>query len=303
MRCLLFVPCELSATITGNEKLMKRAVTVRSEISRQGKGLFSGVPSKITFVPADAGHGVVFQRVDIPDAPLIPASLDNVKGTPRCTVLGEGHASIQTVEHLLAALAACGVDNLLIKIDAQEVPIFDGSSLTFIEMIENAGLVDLEVSSPIYKVKSPVYWSQGDIHLVALPSDVYKISYTMHYPKSNFLGSQFFSEQVTPENFKKEIAPCRTFSLYEEIMPFIEKGLLKGGSLDNAVIIKEDRVMNPEGLRFRDEMARHKALDLIGDLSLIGVPFLAHIIAIKSGHFANNEFAKVLFNHIKMEIS
>jgi UDP-3-O-[3-hydroxymyristoyl] N-acetylglucosamine deacetylase len=283
--------------------LFKKSNTVKCEVSRQGSGLFSGLPVRITFAPAPLGCGIIFQRVDLPGSPTIEANISSVKATPRCTILGIGDTYVQTVEHVLAALTACGVDNLLIKIDAPEVPIFDGSSLTFIDMIDEAGLCELSMDTPAYKVSRPLFWASDDMQIVALPSEVYKISYTMHYPQSKFLGSQFYSLEVTEEAFKRDIAPCRTFSIYEEILPYIEKGFLKGGSLENAVIIKEDKVMNPDGLRFPDEMARHKVLDLIGDLSLVGVPFIAHIIAVRSGHFANNAFAKELLNHIKMEIS
>ena len=282
---------------------LKQASTLSREVVRKGVGLFSGVEAQVRFLPAPAGHGIVFQRVDLDGSPFLPAQLHNVRGTPRCTILGSGDVCIQTVEHLLAALAAFGVDNLLVQLSGPEVPVFDGSSLEFVKMIEESGVVLLDDHSSIYQLSQPIYWSEGDVQIVALPSEEYKISYTLHYPQSQLLSSQFFSVQVNDRQFKKEIAPCRTFSLYEEILPFIEKGLLKGGSLDNAVIVKDDKVMNPDGVRFPNEMARHKALDMIGDLSLVGVPFVAHVIAIRSGHYANNAFAKELLHHIQLEIS
>ncbi len=226
-----------------------------------------------------------------------------MQGTPRCTLIGTDGVCVQTVEHILAALRAFEIDNVRIEISGPEVPIFDGSSARFVEMIQTAGIVDLDGKKNIYSIEAPVFWSQGDIHLIALPSHEYRISYTLHYPYSSAIGSQFYSVKVDQEHFEKEIAPCRTFSVYEEIAPMIEKGLVKGGSLENAVIIKDNQVINPEGLRFPDEMVRHKVLDLIGDLSLVPVPFIAHIIAIRSGHASNNAFAKELFNHIKMENS
>ena len=227
--------------------------------------------------------------------------LECVQGTPRCTILGQDGVYVQTVEHILAALKAFKIDNALIEISGAEVPIFDGSSLPFVEMLHSAGTVEQEKRKTVYTITSPVFWSQGDIHLVALPSDEYRVTYTLHYPHCSLIGSQFCSVVVNQDSFEKEIAPCRTFSIYEEIAPMIEKGLVKGGRLDNAVIIKENRVINPEGLRFADEMVRHKVLDLIGDLSLVPVSFLAHIIAVRSGHSSNNAFAKELFNHIRAE--
>ena len=284
-----------------NPPKVKKSKTLASEVSRVGVGLFTGIDCQIKFRPLNDGKGIFFQRMDLPGFPILPARFDYVNSTPRCTIIGHDGVSIQTVEHLLAALFAFGVDNLLIQLTGPEVPIFDGSSKMFIEMIEEAGLCEIEHYTPVYQLDKPIYWSKGDIHIIALPSDELKISYSLHYPQSKLIGSQFFSISIDSNSFKNEISACRTFSLYEEIAPFIEKGLLKGGSLDNAVLIKEDQVMNPDGLRFSNEMVRHKILDMIGDLSLLGFPFQAHLIAIKSGHAANNAFARELYNHKKRE--
>lgn len=282
---------------------LKTQKTLKDSVSAEGIGVFTGEKVSIRICPAEKDAGIIFQRVDLSNKPILPAKLEFVQGTPRCTVIGDNGVCVQTVEHILAAFKAYGIDNALIQISGSEVPIFDGSSLRFVELIEEAGVVELESKKNVYFVDAPIFWSQGDIHIIALPSHEYRISYTLHYPHSQFIGSQFYSVVVDQEHFKNEIAPCRTFSIYEEIAPMIEKGLVKGGSLENAVIIKENAVANPEGLRFSDEMVRHKVLDLIGDLSLVPVPFLAHIIAIRSGHASNNAFAKELFNHIKMENS
>ncbi len=240
--------------------------------------------------------------MDLPHQPILAARSEYVQGTPRCTIIGNGTDSVQTVEHLLAALRAYDIDNVLIEITGCEVPIFDGSSRHFIAMIEEGGICELEGEKEVVRLKNPIFWSQGDIHLIALPSEEYRISYTLHYPHSKTIGTQFYTFSLDEERFKNEIASCRTFSIYEEIAPMIEKGLVKGGSLDNAVIIKGDEVVNPGGLRYADEMVRHKVLDLIGDLSLVP-PFLAHVIAVRSGHASNNAFAKQLFKQIKMENS
>ncbi len=279
----------------------KKSATLVKRVSRSGKGLFSGVSATITFCPSEAGSGVSFQRTDLPGAPILRASFNNVKSTPRCTILGSDEVTVQTVEHVLAALAAYGIDNILIQIDGPEVPIFDGSSIEFVSMIEEAGVAQFDSDAPWFSIEKPVYWSQGDIHIVAIPSNEYRISYTLSYPQSELIKSQFYSFLVSPEAFKNEIASSRTFSLYEEIMPYIEKGYLKGGSLENAVIIKDHKVMNPDGLRHPDEMVRHKILDMLGDLFLLGFNLQVHIIAIRSGHYANNAFAKELFNQVKTE--
>lgn len=294
-------PCELSALKDCRVAPFKiKQRTLRGSVSAAGIGLFTGEKISITLCPAEANSGIVFKRVDLPEQPVLPARSDYVQATPRCTIIGSGNVIVQTVEHLLAALRAYNIDNILIEISGGEVPIFDGSSRHFVELIEKAGICELDVERELYRLRAPIFWSQGDTHLIALPCDEYRISYTLHYPHSSTIGTQFYSFVLDQERFKNEIASCRTFSIYEEIALMIEKGLVKGGSLENAIIIKGDAIVNPEGLRFPDEMARHKILDLIGDLSLVP-PFLAHVVAVRSGHASNNAFAKELLNHIKME--
>lgn len=296
-------PCE-QLTVKNSSATPKKTkqCTLLRRVSATGIGLFSGEKVSISLCPAPANTGVVFKRVDLPGSPILPARAEYVQGTPRCTIIGNGKVFVQTVEHLLAALRAYDVDNVLIEISNCEVPIFDGSSLHFVDMIEQAGICELEEEKEWIRLQKPLFWSQGNIHLIALPSDEYRISCTVHYPHSKVIGTQFYTFLIGSKRFKNEIAPSRTFSIYEEIAPMIEKGLVKGGSLENAVVIKEDKVVNPEGLRFPDEMARHKILDLIGDLSLVP-PFLAHVIAVRSGHASNNDFAKQIINHIKAENS
>ena len=282
---------------------LKKQRTLGAAVSTEGVGLFTGEKVSICLKPSLDESGIVFQRTDLPHRPILPAKLEYVQGTPRCTIIGDNGVVVQTVEHILAALKGCEIDHVLIEISGAEVPIFDGSSTRFIEMIQEAGIVELQGRRTIYSIETPMFWSQGEIQLIALPSHEYRISYVLDYPHSTAIGTQFYSIAVNQESFEKEIASCRTFSIYEEIAPLIEKGFIKGGSLDNAIIVKENQVINPGGLRFSDEMVRHKILDLIGDLSLVPVPFLAHIIAICSGHTSNNAFAKELFKHIKMENS
>jgi UDP-3-O-[3-hydroxymyristoyl] N-acetylglucosamine deacetylase len=277
--------------------------TLSESVSSSGIGLFTGEEVSIRICPAKSDTGILFQRVDLPQKPVLPARLEFVEQTPRCTILSKEGVVVQTVEHILAALRACEVDNALIEISGPEIPIFDGSAAPFIELIEKGGIVTQEGVKRVLRVVSPICWTKGDVHIVALPSDEYRISYTLHYPHSEFIGTQYYSFSVSQESFKKEIAPCRTFSLYEEIAPMIDQGLIKGGSLENAVIIREGVVINPEGVPFPDAMVRHKILDMIGDLSLVGVPFLAHIVAIRSGHASNTAFARELLNHFKMEYS
>ncbi|WP_420421918.1 UDP-3-O-acyl-N-acetylglucosamine deacetylase [Simkania sp.] len=288
------LPDEMSSSRKHQRSLKKPA-------SMDGIGLFTGAKTELTLRPAPEGTGILFQRMDLPNKPTLAANVENVLETPRCTILGNSEFQIQTVEHILSTLKAFDLDNVIIEIDGPEVPSCDGSALAFVDMIQKAGVLSQTATKKVYHLETPVFWSKGDVHLVALPAEEFRISYTLNYPNSELLKSQFYTVHVNEETYKQEIAPARTFSLYEEVVPLIEKGNIKGGRLDNAVIIKGDSILNPEGVRYRDEMVRHKILDLIGDLSLVGDSFHAHVIAIRSGHFSNTSFARELVNNFKME--
>jgi UDP-3-O-[3-hydroxymyristoyl] N-acetylglucosamine deacetylase len=275
--------------------------TLKKETSLSGVGLFTGEKVNLTLKPAPINSGIVFQRIDLPDRPKFFANLDFVKETPRCTIIGNEKVSILTVEHLLSALSAYEIDNLLIEIDGSEIPVGDGSSQIFVDLIENGQIEEQSAYKKIIKIKKAMYWSKGDVHIVALPSDSYRISYLLHYPHSDLLKSQYYTAIIDRETYKESIAPCRTFSIYEEIEPLLKKGFIKGGGLNNAVIIKDNKILNPDGIRFPEEMARHKILDLVGDLSLIGGKIYGHIIAIRSGHFSNISFAKMVLKSITIE--
>lgn len=283
------------------EIIVRKQRTLKDYAFFSGIGIHTGKEVGLRFCPAKEGTGIVFKRTDLPSQPIIPATVEYVQDTSRSTTIGIKDVRIHTVEHVLSAIKAYKIDNLCIEITSIEPPVGNGSSDVFVEMIEKAGVREQEHIVPIVKIQQPVYWSEGDIHLVALPSPDYRISYTLSYPNSSFLRSQFYSILINEENFKKEIAPCRTFSLYKEISFLIDMGLIKGGSLDNAVVIKDDVIFSKGGLFFPDEMARHKILDLIGDLSLIGFDFYAHIIAIRSGHASNFAFAQRLLTYITTE--
>ena len=288
-------PTAAETVLTVGARLQR---TLGHTVSYSGIGVHTGEDVVMQLIPAEPGTGIVFQRSDLPGQPLIPATVEYATGVARQTTLAVGNALIQTPEHVLAALRAYDLDNVIIALSSQEPPVGDGSSDIFVKMIESADIVEQEVEMPVVKLQQPLAYSDGDVQLVAIPSDEFRISYTLHYPNSPVLGSQFFSSEVTSETFSKEIAPCRTFCLYEEISYLIDQGLIKGGTLDNAVVIKDDAILSKGGLRFPDEAVRHKVLDLIGDLSLIGIPLLAHVIAIRSGHRHNVAFARKLFNHL-----
>lgn len=286
--------CKNSTSLeTGQlNKLERRQRTLARPVSFSGIGIHTGKVVSMRFLPSAEHTGIKFKRIDLPSQPEIPATVEYVVDTSRSTILGLADVRVHTVEHVLAALRAFEIDNLCIEIDNLEPPVGNGSSDVFVEMIEEAGILEQEAKVPIASLSEPVYYSEKDIHIVALPSPEYRVSYTLSYPEHPLLKAQFHSFVLTSESFKKEIAPCRTFSLYKEISYLIDKGLIKGGSLDNAVVIHDEAVFSKGGLFFPDEMVRHKMLDLIGDLSLVGFPFLAHIIAIRSGHASNWQFAK-----------
>ncbi|MDF2550246.1 MAG: lpxC [Chlamydiales bacterium] len=279
--------------------------TLAREVSFQGVGLHTKASVTMSFLPAPAGSGIVFCRSDLPGSPLIPAHVRFVVDTSRSTTLAQGQASVTTVEHVLAALSAFEIDDLKIAISGEEPPGGSGSSDAFVAMIESAGVTFSEtkegarVPLATYAIQEPVYCQVGSSHLVAIPHPTFKISYTLHYPKAAAIGTQFFSGEITAALFKEQIAPCRTFSLFEDIRSLIQRGLIKGGSLENAVVIKNDVVFSKHGLHYEDEMVRHKVLDLIGDLSLVGLPFVAHVIAIASGHKSNCMLSNNLWNYFQ----
>ncbi len=268
--------------------------TLKKEVVFHGKSLFIGQDVVVRLIPASPNTGIIFRRTDLPGMPSISAKTEQVRDATRCTKVVEGEHSVQTIEHFMAAVRASEIDNLIVDISGPEMPIFDGSSQPFMQMIDEAGLVEQAEGKDLYVLDQPFSWSQGDTYLIALPAEEYRISYTLHYPQSPYLRSQYYSCVVKPDIFRTEIAPCRTFTLYQEIAPLIEKGLLKNAALDCGVVIDGEKVLNPEGVRFPDEMVRHKILDIIGDFALLGCTFNAHLIAIKTGHAANHTVAKEL---------
>ncbi len=281
-----------------------RQRTLKGEASLSGIGTHTGQKATVRLCPAEPNTGVVFQRVDLPGRPTIPATLQSLfDASRRNTTLGLGNVRIHTVEHLLSAVHAASVDNLRIEISGEEPPIDDGSARIFTALIEQTGFQEQDAPRRFGKLSQPVHWSQGDTHLIALPAPHFRISYTVHYPQSSLIGSQYLSLEIDAESYKNEIAAARTFALYEEIAQLKASGLIKGGSLENSVVVRGDTVLNEGGLRFPNEMVRHKILDLIGDFSLMGIPLQAHIIAIRSGHAANVAFAKAMMNHITLENS
>jgi len=259
--------------------------TVKRESTYSGIGLHTGNITSVTFKPAPPNSGIKFVRSDLPGKPGVEANIKNVISVARGTTLGNGSFQIQTVEHIMATLCGLGIDNLIVEVNAAEPPVADGSGLPFVETLEKAGLEEQNVEKDYFEITEPVEFSDGDVHLVVLPSDEFKVSTTIDY-KHHILKSQYGSFTITKEIFEKEIAPARTYCFEHEIESLKRRGLARGGSLENAVVIGQNGIHNKD-LRFPDEFVRHKILDLIGDVYLIGKPLRAHIIAIRCGHAAN----------------
>lgn len=279
-----------------SQNTLKRAVTFT------GIGIHTGHRVTLTFVPAKEGSGIVFKRTDLEGAPTIPATADYALDTSgRNTTIGIGDVKVHTVEHVLAALNAFEIDNVIVELDAPEPPVGNGSSDVFVDLIEEGGVESQNAPKPIFFLDQPLFLSEGSVHIVALPHPEFKISYTLHYPQVKTIGSQFHSLTISSESFKQELSACRTFALYKELKMLMDAGLIRGGSLDNAVVVHDDAIFSKEGLKFPNEMVRHKILDMVGDLSLTGFGIRAHIISICSGHATNVAFAKKLLNLIRME--
>ena len=271
---------------------MDKQRTLASSASLDGTALHTGEKVTLTLHPASPGHGFKFKRVDLPDQPLVEALVGNVKTVERSTTIVEGNVKIHTVEHVLSALTGMGVDNALIEMDANEPPIGDGSAGAFAALIKQAGVVEQNAPRSYIEPQEPVVLQTGESILTILPDPKFRISCTQVGPEGRF--TQYLSAEITPEFYEKEIASARTFVFYEDVKPLMDKGLIKGGSLENAVVARGDSVLSKEPLRFPDEFVRHKILDIIGDLSLTGRRLRGHIVAVKPGHGPNTELARIL---------
>ena len=271
---------------------MAQQQTLRRSVSFSGIGLHSGNRVNMTFAPGAPNSGIRFRRMDLDGKPELEARAELVVDTNRSTTLGRGALKIQTVEHVLAALAGCEIDNAVVEIDANEPPIADGSAREYVRMIDSAGAAPMaEVREP-YRVKDAIELQVGDAMVSVFPHDKLKISCTSADRGNRF--TEFYSIEITPDNWRKEIAHARTFCFFEEIEYLYRSGLIKGGSLENAVVIRDDAVLTNEPLRYPEEFVRHKILDIVGDLALLGRPLQAHIIAIRPSHQSNVETVKAI---------
>ncbi|MDB6124094.1 MAG: lpxC [Pedosphaera sp.] len=246
----------------------------------------------MTFLSAPPGTGIRFRRMDREGKPEIEARVENVIETNRSTTIGRGNVKVHTVEHILATFAGYGIDNAIVELDANEPPIADGSAREYCKMIEAAGIVSQPERRDVFTVTEPIELQMGETEMALFPDDVFKITCTSSDKQGRF--TQFFSVELNPKTWERDIAHARTFCFYEEIEYLIKNGLIKGGSLENAVVVRDDAVLTTEPLRYPNEFVRHKILDIIGDLSLIGRPMTGHLIAVKPSHTANCELARLI---------
>ena len=275
--------------------------TIRQERSIKGKSLHTGEEVTLTLKPADANAGYVFRRVDLYGKPEIRPFASNVTELVRSTTISNGNEKVHTVEHVLSALAGCGIDNAIIELDASEPPILDGSARPFVNLIFEAEPVEQEADRSFFELKEAVSVTSGNRSMIALPHDGFRVTCTSADDRGSHV--QHLSVDLDPETFVAQVAPARTFTLYEDIEELLKLGKIRGGSLDSAIVIKGDKILSKEPLRFEDEFVRHKILDIVGDLSLLGKPLRAHIIAVRPGHSLNSDLTSKLHEVISKKDS
>lgn len=280
-----------------SEQNKARQHTIAKEVSYSGIGLHSGKEVLMTFKPAAADVGIIFVRTDLPGRPEIKALAENVSSTVKATTLSANGAEVFTVEHLMSALAMMAIDNIYIEMSSPEPPVTDGSAKVFCELLEEAGLQEQEAERKVYAVDKAFTVYDGDRYIAVLPYDGYRISFTS-INKHPMLGTQYFDILLDKESYQKEIMPARTVAFTHELEMLRKMGLGLGGSLENVVVFDEEKILSVP--RFADELIRHKILDVIGDLYLVG-PIKAHVIAVKTGHAFNSQIAKQIQAYRKKE--
>jgi UDP-3-O-[3-hydroxymyristoyl] N-acetylglucosamine deacetylase / 3-hydroxyacyl-[acyl-carrier-protein] dehydratase len=267
--------------------------TLAKSASLKGTSLHTGEEVSVTLKPAPIDHGIKFKRTDLSDEPTVEARIENIRLVERATTLAEGNVKVHTVEHLLSALHGMGVDNAIVEMNGNELPIADGSSRAYVELIKKCGLEEQSAYAKVFEIRDTLHieTKSGSI-LILVPDEKFRISCTQVGPEGRF--TQYYSTEITPEIYEKEIAHARTFVFFEDVKPLLDKGLIRGGSLETAIVIRGDSLMSKEPLRYPDEFVRHKILDIIGDLFLAGCRLRGHIIAVKPGHAANSELTKAI---------
>ncbi|MBW1642047.1 MAG: UDP-3-O-acyl-N-acetylglucosamine deacetylase [Deltaproteobacteria bacterium] len=269
--------------------------TIAKSVSISGVGLHSGKKVNLTINPAPSNHGIKFKRTDLPDSPYINAHFNMIVDTSLATVIGFNGFIISTIEHIMAAFSGLSIDNALVELDAHEVPVMDGSANPFTFIIQEAGIVKLDAPRYYFVIKEPIIHTDNDKSVTMYPSNNFKISYTIDFDHP-LIKKQYYSLEVSEKTFTSEIAMARTFGFLNEYELMKKFGLAMGGSLDNAIVVDDQDIINSEGLRYPDEFVRHKLLDCIGDFALLGLPILGHVVLEKSGHSFNHSFIQKFFS-------
>ncbi len=275
-----------------------RQRTLAEPVYFKGKGLHSGKTVNLAIKPAPPNFGIKFKRVDLPGSPLISSHFNRVIDTSLATVVGENGFIVSTIEHLMATLSGMSIDNAIAELDDYELPIMDGSAAVFTEAITSGNIIEQDAPRLYFVISSPIELQKDGKSVGVYPGGRRTISCTIDFDHPA-IKEQKYTIELTSDNFAREIGPARTFGFYQELEYLKHYGLAKGGSLDNAIVIDQNGVMNENGLRFQDEFVRHKILDAIGDFSLLGMPILGHIELYKSGHNFNHEFLKEFFRQKK----
>ena len=266
--------------------------TISEKAICTGVGLHSGVATTVALYPARPGAGIVFVRTDLPNAPEIPARRAALSSTRLATTLARGDATVGTVEHLLAAVVALGIDNLRIEVDGPEIPVMDGSAAPFVALLHEAGVFDQGVARRVMRIRRPISLRDGDRSIRVTPAQRLTVSYFVEYPHPAIGKQRVEALPIDAAHFARELARARTFGFLHEVEALWRGGLARGGNLENTVVLDERRVLNASGLRFADEFVRHKALDLVGDLALLGLPLLAHVDVERGGHALHQQLVE-----------
>ncbi len=269
--------------------------TIKKQVNCTGIGLHSGKKVNLAIKPAPVNHGIKFIRTDLLNSPGITAHFNQVVDTSLATVIGSDGCIVSTIEHLMASFAGLSIDNALVELDAYEVPVMDGSAGPFIEMIKRAGIKNQSAPRHFFLIKEPIMLEEADKSVSVYPSATFKITYTIEFDHP-LIKKQTYSIDLSDEIFESTISRARTFGFLHEVEYMKRYGLALGGSLENAVVIDKDSIVNKDGLRFENEFVRHKILDCLGDFSLLGMPVLGHLIVVKSGHAFNHAFLEKFFS-------
>lgn len=275
---------------------MRLQQTLVNPVSCTGIGLHSGEPVTLTLRPAPVNTGVVFVNRLSADGASLAASVEHLVATELCTAISGNGFQVKTIEHILAALAGLGIDNVYVDVNASEAPVMDGSSAHFVRLIQSAGIVAQNRRQPYLKITRPLEVIDGNRRVRIEPSATTKMTYSIHY-NHPLIQTQTYTYEHSAQAFEREISDARTFGFLQEVEALWARGLGQGGNLDNTIVLSHDGILNESGLRFPNEFVRHKILDLIGDFSLLGVPFIGHIIAERSGHAIHTRLVQQILNH------